>query len=382
MDKYLNLTAPLNSLGYGVVAWNVLSALDKLGVNVALWPLGQISPLHFSAEEKELAERCSNNRVLFNQYAPSLRIWHQFDMAQHVGKGLRCGFPFFELDTFHKNERHHLGYLDRILVSCTWAKRIVEKEIPYTDNVFVCPMGVDRSIFNPYIVGESPRDDRTVFLNMGKWEVRKGHDVLVEAFNAAFTKEDRVTLIMANENPFLNEQQRGEWGRSYKESPLGDKIVLTSRLQTHREVANLMATAHCGVFPSRGEGWNMEALEMLSLGKQLIITDYSAHSDFCDHENSKLIPMDEVEPAYDGIWFKGEPNDRGYIPQWGYFGDLQFEALVEHLRAVNRQRIEGFPMMNEAGIKTAEKFSWEQCAEKILDATGLTGQLPPSIIQV
>lgn len=377
----LNLTAPLNSLGYGVVSWNILKTMQKMGVEVALWPIGQPQLLTQDDEEKVAYQRATENKTLFNQYAPSLRIWHQFDMAQHIGKGLRCGLPFFELNRLQRNERHHLSYLDRILVPSKWAKQVIEREIPYSCDVRVVPMGVDRTIFSNEQVVTKPPQDETVFLNMGKWEIRKGHDILVEAFNDAFESNDKVRLVMACENPFLNKQQVDEWVGAYRGSRLSNKIVLTSRLDTHREVANLMGTAHCGVFPSRGEGWNMEALEMLSMGKHLIITDYSAHSDFCAINNSHLIPVQSTEPAYDGVWFHGTPNDRGEVPEWGHIGDVQYDALVQYLRDVHKQREQGGLPFNSEGIATAKKFSWENCCEEIFKAIDLTGQPPSAIIQ-
>ena len=39
-----------------------------------------------------------------------------------------------------------------------------------------------------------------------------------------------------------------------------------------------MAEAHCGVFPARSEGWNLGLVEMLSMGRHVIATDYSAHT--------------------------------------------------------------------------------------------------------
>ena len=83
------------------------------------------------------------------------------------------------------------------------------------------------------------------------------------------------------------------------------RIRILPRLNTHEDVAVIMSQADVGVFPSRAEGWNLEALEMLSMGKHLIITDYSAHTEFCNKDNSRLIQIDEMEDAHDGIWFHG-----------------------------------------------------------------------------
>ena len=52
-----------------------------------------------------------------------------------------------------------------------------------------------------------------------------------------------------------------------------------------------MSQVDCGVFPSRAEGRNLELLEMMSAGKHVITTDYSAHTEFCTKDNAGLVPI-------------------------------------------------------------------------------------------
>ena len=73
-----------------------------------------------------------------------------------------------------------------------WAKGVVEKEVPGS-RVDVAPLGVDVSIFKPQEI--EPRST-TVLLNIGKWEIRKGHDILWESFNEAFNESDDVELFL------------------------------------------------------------------------------------------------------------------------------------------------------------------------------------------
>ena len=108
----------------------------------------------------------------------------------------------------------------------------------------------------------------------------------------------------------------------------------------------------CGVFPSRAEGWNLEAIEMLAMGKELIITDYSAHTEFCNEKNSKLIPVDKKESAYDGIWFHGHG-------EWAEIGEEQIDCMVEHMRAVHASD----KALNTQGIEMAKSLSWDNSAK-------------------
>jgi len=352
----INVMAPINPLGYGVAGLNITKALSKL-CDVALFPIGDVEVT--SQEDADAVKLCLENKNKFDAKAPCVRIWHQFSMAEQIGNGLRCGFPIFELDAFNDVELHHLNSLDKIFVCSEWAKEVVHqnlynhyKRLDLDSNIHVVPLGVDTSIFKNSKTNDS---NSTRFINIGKWEYRKGHDVLVEAFNKAFEVEDDVELYMMNHNPFLNKEQEREWVDLYKTSKLGDKITILPRVSTHSQVAEIMSQMDCGVFPSRAEGWNLEAIEMLALGKQLIITDYSAHTEFCTNKNSMLIPIEKKESAYDGIWFHGQGR-------WAEIGDSQIDVMVEHMRKVHSSNKEP----NQAGIQAGNSFSWENSASKIL----------------
>ena len=75
----------------------------------------------------------------------------------------------------------------------------------------------------------------------------------------------------------------------YKGSGLGNKIRMIPRQKTQNDVYNIMIQTDCGVFPARAEGWNLELLEMMACGKQVIATNYSAHTEFCNPDNCRLI---------------------------------------------------------------------------------------------
>ena len=65
------------------------------------------------------------------------------------------------------------------------------------------PLGVDCSIFTPKPSSRKP----TIFLNVGKWEKRKGHDVLIEVFNDTFSEDDNVDHPVS---PYAATKKAGE----------------------------------------------------------------------------------------------------------------------------------------------------------------------------
>jgi glycosyltransferase involved in cell wall biosynthesis len=231
------------------------------------------------------------------------------------------------------------------------------KHVSGDPNVFVAPLGVDRTIFKESV---SSRPE-TIFFNCGKWEVRKGHDVLVEAFNQAFTPDDNVELWMMCHNPFYTDEENQHWENLYKGSVLGDKIRIIPRQRTQQDVYNIMRQIDCGVFPSRAEGWNLELLELMSCGKHVIATNYSGHTEFCTKENSMLIHTDEKEDATDNKWFFGQG-------QWAKVGDKQIKQIALYMGAIHRAKQSNRLFVNNECINTAKKFSWDNTAKEIINA--------------
>jgi len=347
----LNLISPINNLGYGYTGLHVCEELIKLGHEVALFPIGnpECHPRHTDNIRQALA-----NADQFSTDAPCVRLWHQHDMSMFVGYGMHIGFPIFELDTFTAKEQHHLQSCNELFVCSNWAKGIVEQHyITSCNNTNVVPLGVDSEIFYPAMSKRKP----TIFLNVGKWEKRKGHDILIEAFQSAFINNENVELWMMCDNPFPQAQDFvKECVNTYKQD---SRVRLIPRVESDEQVADVMRQADCGVFPSRAEGWNLEALEMLSCGKQVIATDYSAHTEFLTEENSWLVSINDVEPAKDGVWFSGQGN-------WGKITNESMEDLIQHMRYVHNTKQSGQLELNKKGIETAQRFSWKNTAEKII----------------
>jgi glycosyltransferase involved in cell wall biosynthesis len=348
-----NIISPINSLGYGIAGLNLCKEIDKVSP-ASLFIIGQ--PSVSTQNDHEIISDMIKNSHKPDFSAPCIRIWHQHDMAQFVGNGLKVGFPIFELDNFSDIEKHHLSHPDKLFVCSSWAKDIIANTINISeDDVYVVPLGVDSNIFSP---SNDSNGEKTVFFNCGKWEIRKGHDIIVKAFNKAFSTNDDVELHMMCENPFNSEDENKAWKTLYKESKLGSKISLLGRVSTHEEVYNIMANVDCGIFPSRAEGWNLELLEMMSCNKPVITTNYSAHTEFCTPDNAFLVDVDNLEPAIDGKWFHGD------VGRWASLGDKQVDQIAEYMVHVHNNSIK----TNKNGVETAKKFTWANSARKIKEA--------------
>lgn len=353
---------PLNSTGYGVASFNLLREFATQG-NVSLWPIG---PIEQSCGEiiglRSIIEDSIRNTQFFDQFAPSLAIWHQFDMAKSVGFGKRYGYTFFEIDRLKPNEVHHLNTLDRLFLPSLFYKGVAENSgvnVP----ISIAYPGVDTSIFDKNLKvdretlpGLNLKSTDTVFFHAGKMEVRKATDLIPKLFKRAFPTEQDVKLIAHIYNPCLSTEENQKWFNLYS----GDSRILTfpGRLPSQKDLAVLMAVADCGLFPSRAEGWNLELAEMLAMNKHVICTAYSSHLEFANEQNAMLVEITEIVPAYDGKFFFGDGS-------WANLGKTQEDDIVEYMRKVYTHKKEQTLAPNINNV--SERYTWKNTAKMILE---------------
>lgn len=349
----INLTCPINHTGYGITSWNIYKQLIIDGHEVALWP--HSLPANPDQTRNTLLNIGIQNAKKFSYKSPCLNIWHPHDLIKTYGRGLSSALTFFELDTFNHVEKHSLNYPDILFVASNWAKEIVS-EVRRTGKIVVSPLGVDTTEY----IGETYEDNDGpyIFLNVGKWEVRKGHDILIDVFDKTFKKDDNVELWIVPNSSQVTNAERLKWEHKYANSKMG-RCGKVKILGWQDDLIKTMKSAHCGVFPARAEGWNLELLEMMALGKPVITTDYSAHTEFCNGQNAMLIPYREKEIAVDHKYFW--PKAKG---NWMKFAQKEMKYLADYMRACyNERRIN-----NPEGIKTGQKFSWANTTNQITKA--------------
>lgn len=351
--KSININCPINGTGYGITSTNIVKSIASKDIDISLFPIGNQIDVN-SPSDQQLIQKLLNKSSSFQYSAPCLKIWHQYDLASRIGNGHYYVFPFFEIDTLNPREIHHLNYADYIFVASSWGKEILQKN-NVNKPIYVAPLGVDLEIFkNPLKI--KIQNDKYIFFHIGKWEHRKSHDFLLKTFDAAFDENDNVELWMLPYNPFLNDKENQYWINLVESSKLKSKIKLFNRLQTQYDLAEFIYRADCGVFLSRAEGWNNEIIESMAMNKPVIVTNYSAHTEYCTSDNSYLVNIDELEVANDGKWFNG-------TGKWAKLGDNQLAQAVEHMRYVYNNRIDS----NPNGVLTANNYTWDHTTKIILE---------------
>ena len=342
----INLNCPINLTGYGVASFNILKELLHID-NISLFPIGQ--PSVQSKLDYDLISSLLSNHQYIDPKGPCVKIWHQFDLATRIGNGKYFAYPFFELDTFNEYEKMHLAIPDVIIASSQWSKNVLQ-ENGIKSNIDVVPLGVDSSIFNSSI-SRTQHNDNYVFLTIGKWEIRKSHELLPELFKKAFPfqKDVKLIIVASEHSSYSNKEEIKAWKKLYSDD---DRISVIPGVDSQNNLAQIIANSDCGIYISKAEGWNLELLETMSMNKPAIATNYSAHTEFCNKDNCLLVDIEEKELAHDGKAFRGQ----GY---WAKIGDKQIDQTINYMRYLYNNRI----ITNEYGVKTAKQYTWANSAK-------------------
>ena len=183
-------------------------------------------------------------------------------------------------------------------------------------------------------------------------EYRKGHDAIIDAFYRTFNKNDDVELHMVWENGFLNEQKKKEWVDLYKKSPLGDKIFFHGHFNSDLDLGDFIRSMDCGLFPTRSEGFGLPILQSIACGKPIITTDYSAHTEFSNPQNSFLLNIDSFEPSVDNVFFIS-----GRIPygsMWAKLTDNNLDQMSNYMMYCYEERY------REDRSGTVKDLTWDK----------------------
>lgn len=229
------------------------------------------------------------------------------------------------------------------------------------DRVFVVPPGVDTHVFRP---DTSPLSLKTKkqfkFLFVGGTIIRKGIDILLDAYAHTFTATDDVCLVIKDMGgqSFYQGRTAQEMITKIQHTSGAPEIEYIDRTLNEAELAGLYTACDCLVHPYRGEGFGLPIAEAMAAGLPVIVTGYGAALDFCDHDNAYLIPARMVQLPEKRI---GERETVDY-PWWA---EPDVEALKVLLRRVFAQPQEAKAKAQKGIAHIRANFSWDHSADAV-----------------
>lgn len=360
----MNIGPVFEAAGYAEANRNIVLHLHRLGVNIRVKP----RPLGCTQVALDATTRSILENMVHNVRITRATVLYTF-LGGFLAPEPGCysiGLTMLECDRIPQDWAARCNSMDEIWVPSTFNRATFTASGVCPEKIRVMPLGVDECRFHP---DNSPLPIRGrrgfAFLSVFEWIPRKGYDVLLRAFLAEFEPHEDVCLILRvhDNSAYDPHGQKIDAEIAVFKSALGKTsgppIILLPALMTPDDLARLYAAADCFVLPTRGEGWNMTALEAMACGVPTICTNWSAHLDFMTPENSFLIDVERLEP----VPAFGIPNDKVYAgANWACPNEA-------HLRRLMRWAYNNRAQARDTGMKGSRDviagFTWEKVARRM-----------------
>jgi glycosyltransferase involved in cell wall biosynthesis len=385
-------TAVGDHFGAGVAGKGFALALaDKVDLRLALTrPIERDQvPEHGDHHEwrqlYRLSQKPANPRLpSFVRGAPMAQRWlcpAQWPRRGTPESGERGPFVahvFFEFEQLIPEEVDFLQEADLVTSGSRWAESILEAHgLPAA----TIHQGVNLRIFRP---GKSQRPvelrDRFVVWSGGKYEYRKGWDLVIAAFARFLQRRPDALLIGNSWNPWPLTQTGLAHSPHFAYSPVESypddmaQIMIDNGIpresfrllerSSRSELAQSMRLADCGLFPIRAEGGtNHFLMELMACGKPVIAT-YTTGL------------VDILKPGENCLALHGvrqvAPNIVGPEPDRGTWLEPTVDEIVTALETLY-ESAETRDRLARSGLETIADFAWERCADRLLQLIGRTG---------
>ncbi|MGA8260699.1 MAG: glycosyltransferase [Arenicellales bacterium] len=267
----------------------------------------------------------------------------------------KVAYIVWETSRIPERELAYLDGAEEIWIPSTWGKSILEANGVDPHRISVVPEGVDEGQYRPMHADRGVAGRKFRLLCVGKWEKRKGIDVLLRAYARAFAPGEPVELVLHCHNA----NRPGLHMRAVVDDlhlPPHPSILYSAPVPEAR-MPLLYNGCDAFVLPTRGEGWGLPIIEAMACAKPVIVTRCGAHLDFVNDGNAYLIDVkamvrvddaDNFDPSLDfGEW--AEPDE---------------EHLAWLLRRVFENRDEARVLGEAARRDVVQGWTWGHAAGK------------------
>lgn len=279
------------------------------------------------------------------------------------------------LYTMMETEKVHPQYIEK----CSMANEVwlptdwcIEKfrECGLKTPIYKMPIGVD---LENYVEGKQPitfgwKEKGFIFLSVFGWSLRKGYDILLQAYYEEFNSQDDVTLVLCSKfagktdstskDVIKNEIKRIE--QSVKKTNKPRPPLLVSDSIPEKMMGNLYNSAHAYICISRGEGFGLPLVEASMCGLPVISSNYSGPKDFLNYDNSFLVEPEGVRVNPGAEWVSYYYSD---MPM-AHFDRKSIDQTRAHMRYV----YENYALAKEKNRKLQnfirENYGWNICVNR------------------
>ncbi len=280
----------------------------------------------------------------------------------------RIGYTFFE-ETVLTDEsiRAAREYFDLVVAGSKWCEDILQQH--GLKNTRTIIQGVEPSIFNPFRNEKEYFKDQFVIFSGGKFELRKGQDLVIRAFKHLQQKYKDIILINSWYNHWDFSIQTMSASKHIKFemidgghnkfvnnllqiNGINPKRVITLPPKPNVTMHRIYKNSDIGLFPNRCEGGtNLVLMEYMACGKPAIASFSSGHKDILTNKNAIPIKkMGQIDIHRNG----------NKIAVWD---DPDLDEIIEKLEwaYLNRDKL---PEIGRTAGEDLSRLSWKESAKQ------------------
>ncbi|MCU1621240.1 MAG: hypothetical protein JWL79_85 [Frankiales bacterium] len=352
--------------GLGQNARNSVEALESRGFAPAV--------LSLSLHDRSVAQSLTASGGDRPPPEAKVNLWHlNPDNIPEAVMSLRnelfqrsynIGFFAWELDRQPRAHELAVEWIDEIWVPSDYCARsfrtITDKPVVTMPHCVALPTvpPVDRTA-----LGITPETFLVhASFDMHSWPQRKNPLGVLEVFQAAFSGDEDVRLLMRVRNGHnIGEvdSDRDGVGESLLEIAEQDERVLVDiQERDYAETLSLIAESDCHISLHRSEGFGYSVAEALAVGTPVITSDYGGTSEFANGDNAWLVPCCE-RYLREGDYYLAPPG--------AVWGEPDLEVAISLLRRLRNADDDVTKKAARGKEMAAEAFSVATMATRYAD---------------
>jgi glycosyltransferase involved in cell wall biosynthesis len=255
--------------------------------------------------------------------------------------------------------------VDEVWVPSRWVAGVLERAGLERQRIRVIPNGIAPDVFTPNGPTAVSKDARGfVFLFVGGAIARKGFDLLLDAYEEAFSSRDDVTLWIKEfgSTSFYAHNSMLAMTNRFAPGSRAPHMLINTDTMDELKLAALYRRADCLVHPYRGEGFGLPLAEAMACGTPVITTAEGPAAEFCSEETGWLIPATTALVPDD-------PPPVGELSEPLKWYEPRFDELVRAMRAAYENRQGDTKRRGaEAARRIHATHTWPQIVEQYAGA--------------
>jgi len=262
-------------------------------------------------------------------------------------------------------------FYNLIFAGSTWCRqKLEEKRISWVQTLI---QGVDPDLFFPIDFEKPSGRDKFIIFSGGKFELRKGQDLVLRAVKILQDKYDDIVLMNLWQNPWkfsFETMKRSPYIKFVAKGETWEEIIKNIMAENgmdpeknialppinNNQLKNVYANTDIGIFSNRCEGGtNLVLMEYMACARPVIASYNTGHSDILTKDKALLLEEMKPHEAFDeqgktvGVW--QEPD---------------LDELVSKLEYAYLNRNELHSIARQAG-DDMKKYTWHATAKDLLE---------------